>query len=352
MRTMGRFGRCMRALCKYGMIVFIGIAIYPFLKSSGNGSLVLAHIPYNFGHTVEINGLLGTRRPLHAVMRAFALRGGPLREKSPSFLQPPRFVVDWVLRFMSVSGAEFWGLFYPGLDQISNVTGCSMYLSPQKHWPKDLADEYFSGRKVFGILRDPYERLVAQFRGSLGKNYGGDWGEFRKVCDVNGGIKKGLKGYISAKDPFAFGCTFLPQAEYFDQPFGIQVPIDTREFPDSMNKVFMEHGYSHFVIDTDDLLHVTGCNEKWAADFDNETRGLIKEIYARDFKLLCEHFGYCDDDELACLPLVPEMCPAARTKCRDKSGKPATYHYGKMGPLIGEVTCNATWEPGSSGPPS
>merc|ERR1712183_349534 len=104
-----------------------------------------------------------------------------------------KYFADWILRIFAVNGAEYWGLFYPGLTEVSEVTGCHIYLTPQKHWPKALAAKYFGGnKKIFGILRDPYERLVAQFRGNIGKKYGGDWGEFRKVCDVNGGIKKGL----------------------------------------------------------------------------------------------------------------------------------------------------------------
>ena len=36
----------------------------------------------------------------------------------------------------------------------------------------------------FGVLRDPYERLVAQFRGSY-PGYGGDWGPERLTCEVD-----------------------------------------------------------------------------------------------------------------------------------------------------------------------
>ena len=51
------------------------------------------------------------------------------------------------------------------------------------------------------------------------------------------------------------------------------------------------------LIKTEDILHVRGWDHVWPGDFTNETRALVKQVYARDFDLLCRHFGYCDHDE-------------------------------------------------------
>ena len=61
--------------------------------------------------------------------------------------------------------AKLWGGVAPELQGLSDVTGCPMYFTPPKYWPGDLAKAYLGGKKVFGILRNPYERLVAMFRG-------------------------------------------------------------------------------------------------------------------------------------------------------------------------------------------
>eukprot|EP00913_Durusdinium_trenchii_P024188 g22710.t1 len=111
------------------------------------------------------------------------------------------------------------------------------------------------------ILRDPYERLVAQFRGTYRLEHP------ELLCDVDAGVKMMLQNYLAevqAGNPWAENCNYLPQAEFFDQPFGGTIFVDNRHFPDSMNE---------------------------------------------DFELLCKHFGYCDRNESICLKRVPEMCP-------------------------------------------
>ena len=45
---------------------------------------------------------------------------------------------------------------------------------------------------------------------------------------------------IQAGNPWAENCNYLPQAEFFDQPFGGTIFVDNRHFPDSMNEVFKE----------------------------------------------------------------------------------------------------------------
>ena len=60
-------------------------------------------------------------------------------------------------------------------------------------------------------------------------------------------------------------------------------------------------------------LLIKGCRgtkEVWPGDLSCDTKKLIREVYARDFELLCKHFGYCDAGENVCLTEVPEMCPS------------------------------------------
>jgi len=183
-----------------------------------------------------------------------------------------------------------------------------MYFTPQKYWPKHLAKKYFGDKTVFGLLRDPYERLIAMFRGDF-QGYGSfNNSRFMETCDVNGAVQEMMNLVIESNDPFASSCTFLPQAEYFDGPYGITLPVDNRKFPQSMNEVFEKHGY-HEIIKGENILHVNGCNNAWAGNLTAETKTLVKKVYARDFELLCKHFGYCDQDENTCIKGVYHMCP-------------------------------------------
>merc|ERR1712039_1071905 len=125
--------------------------------------------------------------------------------------------------------------------EISNITGCEMYFTPQKYWPKELLKKKFDGKVIFGMLRDPYERLIAQFRGNI-KGYGSGWDpEDHKACNVNAALKKAMKQLKIEKangNIFSSRCTYVPQADYFDGEYGIQVPVNNRAFPDTVHTLF------------------------------------------------------------------------------------------------------------------
>lgn len=274
-------------------------------SGGGDKSLVLMHIPFNFGHTIEKAALFGERYPILEVYSKymhFPEGGFGLAQHDISWEDVSK---------VQQKGGEPWGHFHPDLRVISKKTGCPMYFTPQKHWPTNLATKYFGNKTVFGMLRDPYERLVAMWRGGM-KGYGVSKGSKRLsdtfLCDVNRGVKMMLKEYIAAGSTHG-DCTMLPQAEYFEGPHAITLPVDNRKFPTSMNEVFRKHKYDNYHITTNNIFHVTDCENVWAKDLDAETRALVRQVYARDFKLLCKHFEYCNIEENTCIPEVPQMCP-------------------------------------------
>lgn len=263
-------------------------------------NLAFMHVPFNFGNTVETVAFFPPNTPF------------PAKHAYLSTLDGERFgvsenIASWedVNRIVPRDG-EVWGHLNPDLQGTLNRTGCPLYLSPQKHWPQNIAERYFGNKTVFGILRDPFERLVAQFRGGI-PGYGGQ-SSFLSSCDVNSAIKQKMKEFLQNGDVFMEGCTYVPQAEYFDPPFGITMPVDNFLFPESMNKVFKDNGYYNMHIEVNDIMHVRMCPNSWSADLDNETRSLVKQVYARDFDLLCTHFQYCDFTEDTCINGVPQMC--------------------------------------------
>lgn len=263
--------------------------------------LVFMHVPFNFGHTVEKIAAFRRSFARPFMLAVFVASGA---EAGNARWQAPWALVNMLKRPDGV----VWGKMNPDLQRRNKVSGCSDFYTPQKYWDPFLADHYFGNKTVIGMLRDPYERLVAMFRGDLA-GYGGGFGELRKTCDVNEGVKQAMQRYLASNDTFMDGCTYLPQAEYFDGPHGITIPVDNRRFPASLNQVFLEHGYPDMRIDPGEIEHVNGCNEKWAGDLAPDTRALVRQVYKRDFELLCEHFGYCDPEENTCLTGVPQMCP-------------------------------------------
>merc|ERR1719330_181806 len=89
------------------------------------------------------------------------------------------------VKSMMMKDGEQWGMMIPELSLTSPHTGCPTYLTPQRYWPKDLQHRYFGNRTIFGMLRDPYERLAAIFRGNVNEEYGGQFPQFIEKCDLN-----------------------------------------------------------------------------------------------------------------------------------------------------------------------
>lgn len=269
-------------------------------SSGGERDLAFLHVPYNGGHTME---------------KVAAFGNGP--QATAMFKQVMLGIADAAP--IRAPNGELWGAMYPGMLNMSSV-GCPMYLTPPEYWPQDLAQAYFGDKKVFGTLRDPYERLVAFFRGqeSRPSDYGGDFSQWFASCDVDSAIRHVLEEYLSASDPFAYACTYLPQVNYFGgefgnaSKFGITEAVDHRRSPLAQNEMLLRHGYD-FQIEIADQMHVSGCNEVWSAAFTPYTRDLIRQVYADDFKLICETFGHCEDGDV-CPICLPQMCPSNITK--------------------------------------
>lgn len=273
----------------------------PGALPTGLMGMSFVHVPFNFGNTVEMVAMFPKKATRRKKWEQYT------RDMDGDDAPVPVRAMSWegARKYME-PGSVAWGHLLPELTAASGFTGCPLYLTPQKYWPAELAGRYFGGRDRVGILRDPYEKLVAQFRGSFA-GYGGMAND-TEACRVNHAIKQKMRSLLKDGNMFADGCTFVPQAEYFDMPHGITHPIDNFRFPDSMNEYFKLHSYPVH-IETDDILHVTHCDDKWAGDLDMETRRLVQRFYARDFELLCKHFGYCDKTQNTCIARSPEMCP-------------------------------------------
>lgn len=271
----------------------------------GFRDLVFIHVPFNFGHTVEYMALFGAG-PTSLIKFASVLI-----ENTGSH----SLAMKWNNVYRQLGNdrknIEIWGAMNPVLLMESSI-GCPLYLTPPKFWPKNIAQAYFGQKRRFGLLRDPYERLVAMFRGDAGgetgAGYGGDFDEYVPNCDVDGAIKAMMQGALY-QNKYAHGCTFVPQYEYFEGDYGAEIAVDNRDFPFSLNRLFREHNYHNTMIEPHDCIHVSGCTETWTTALSDETKALVRQHYAKDFELICKVFGYCEENENTCLKYVPLMCP-------------------------------------------
>mmetsp|Transcript_82425 Transcript_82425/g.191474 ORF Transcript_82425/g.191474 Transcript_82425/m.191474 type:complete len:338 (-) Transcript_82425:95-1108(-) len=274
-------------------------------KAVPQHDLAFMHIPSTHGHTIEKVAMFRKNATMQDMISFVARKGGTLDKTT--------LPLTWTDVMTVVRGrdAEVWGRMSPQLQWTSNVTGCNLYHTPQKYWPERSARKYFRNMTVFGVLRDPYERLVALFRANP-DNFG-KYGKLRERCDVNSAIKNMMKKYIEGGDKFMEACALIPQAEYFEGPYGIKLAVDGRKFPSSVNELFKEHGYGSMQIESEDMLRPKECTNVWAGDLDMQTKKLVRDVYTRDFDLLCKQFGYCNPWESTCAEGVPELCPKKAT---------------------------------------
>lgn len=279
---------------------------------AGVRRLSFTHVPCNFGHTVENFGL------------------GPNHKSAAVSLSLVAPTYDWQVWIMNhvarARGGELWGMMHPAARPISEVTGCNLYYTPGKYWPAEAAKDYFGDRDIFAVLRDPYDKMVNEFRMQV---QGIDsaftalsrtevsWREghlerenltyrmWYSTCDVNAYLQEELNKVL-AGDRFRVNCHMLPQSEYVEQPYGATVFVDNRKFPDSLLELTKARGYSLALEETS--FHNWMCNNISAYSLTEETKRLIRKVYKSDFDLMCENFGYCDDRELFCMENLTRMC--------------------------------------------
>ncbi|CAJ1360787.1 unnamed protein product [Effrenium voratum] len=259
--------------------------------SVGGANLQFIHIPCTFGHTVEEAGA-----------------GGLLA----------------ALLNLEGHDAARWGELHPGLQGISKITGCNLFYTPPKYWPSETA-ELLRNQTLFSMLRDPYDRLANEFRMQVGntdsayllltrsdisaregnlEREGEEYQRFYRECDVNGYLQVELRKYL-AGDRFRGNCHLLPSSEFASTPYGPVEWIDERFIPDSFDRYMESHKAKPRMTMP---LHNVWCNDISAYSLNEETKQLIRQVYAADFELICKTFGHCDKEEMFCHENIPNMC--------------------------------------------
>jgi hypothetical protein len=284
----------------------------------GNKDLVFVNVPFNLGSSIAEAAAMGPHH--HSKHKEVGkVAKGHAGNRSTSRLPSGKVAAGqagWkMVHDMAQPNAPIWGAMHPDLQEETDY-GCPLFETPQQQWPEDEAHKYFNNKTVFGMLRDPYDRWVAAFRGlmntvtravpNLAK--GLDFDNDDMTCDVNAWTKLMLAE--PTLWPKAVACKLQPQVSFFEGPHKITLPVDFRKFPDSANRLFKTHGYDNIDMDPNRLTHTTGCDNTWAGDLDDVSKDLIHHYYRRDFDLVCKLLGHCSKHENVCATGVPGACPA------------------------------------------
>lgn len=140
------------------------------VRKSGTSkrNLAFVHIPFNFGHTVERVAMFRpnvSNKQVENYVISMGGWGGTFGVRPTGKMSVPKDTLNFSEDLRP--NGESWGHFADDLQLKSPTTGCDLYYTPQKYWPIEVAERYFGGKKIFGLLRDPFERLVSIFRGQV-----------------------------------------------------------------------------------------------------------------------------------------------------------------------------------------
>lgn len=280
--------------------------------------MALIHVPGNFGGCLEKAGMKVNSMQFNSMQSMFLAHNKKLENN--------------YLRTVMGKGAQIWGAMNFDLREINDITKCDTFYTPQKYWSMKLRNKFLTNRKVFGILRDPYDRIVNIFRSeAMGQNHFFQSNtrtavSFREgtmerespmymkwyvTCDVNAWIEAEFARYqdstTGSRAHFRSNCHLLPQAEYFKGDDSITIPIDARKLPQSFNDVMDANNIDVHLSEPE---QASVCPIS-AWHLTEKSRQLIRDFYREDFELLCKHFGYCDDRELTCMRGIRGMCDGA-----------------------------------------
>jgi len=203
--------------------------------------------------------------------------------------------------------AQLWGHASPMLRATSQVTGCILADTPPNDWPEMFAKKYMDNKIAFGVLQDPYTRIVDFF-----KSHPRVFATETETCDVDTAVEKSLGRWTSG-DKYELNCGLIPQSEYFDGKYGAKLAIDGRNLTGSLHETMQKHGFDFNKNGFADLMarrqKIGGkCQHLWAGSLSNYSKKLVKVVYENDFKLLCSKFNYCDNDETPCLDKLSGAC--------------------------------------------
>jgi len=155
----------------------------------------------------------------------------------------------------------------------------------------------YEGRELFVTTRSPYDRLVSEYTwlmqaGQNNRSALSDWQLIseKPLCSpagLNNMVKKALAGYIKG-ERWRFDCHLIPQSEYIWDTHGRQLCSDIirlSDLPEAFNTLMEKKGLNARMSPQKGNSFHHLCNLT-SADLFDDTKVLIQQVYADDFRKL------------------------------------------------------------------
>jgi hypothetical protein len=170
----------------------------------------------------------------------------------------------------------------------------------KQHVPPQFLPEIYNGKETFCVVRDPYSRMVSQFRFLMIHTA---WNQQACTADVmNQALLEDLTA-VKKENPYIADCHYLTQSSYV---YGIDPGTAAPVFKDEKHRsckhvlhlehlstefeaLTNSHGYPYELRKKNKAQGTLGpkdCSHLKKEHLSPEVRGLIEDIFAEDFKRL------------------------------------------------------------------
>jgi hypothetical protein len=166
---------------------------------------------------------------------------------------------------------------------------CQHFHTPPAYWPSDAAQTTFSGS--FCVSRDPYDRIVSEFKWQVVKNWNG---LTEKDCDaesLNDFVLGMLSAYLDGSR-YDLDCHLLPQSEHIWGPDGHKWCDEILRLED------LDTTFDDFMKSSGCPVHLVGhANESphtctvSSTDLNAISMALVEKVYSDDFEKLGYQMG-------------------------------------------------------------
>ena len=166
-----------------------------------------------------------------------------------------------------------WGRFNDDLKNYTDFNECTYWHTPPSKFNKN---SYYNLNKTFCVYRDPYERIVSEFK------YRNNSKTLKKE-DLNNWIQNDLPNLFKQK--YLKNCHIIPQYDFIFDENGnktCDIILDFDNLNNDFNNLMKDYNYN---VKLNNLKLNSSNSNLTVNDLDENSKKIINKLYKDDFKI-------------------------------------------------------------------
>ena len=206
------------------------------------------------------------------------LRSFFIKKQKVSFLHIPKNAGTYIEKVGKENGYE-WGIYNKTTQKEKSNINCTHWHVPPKYM-KGVGKDYYKNSSTFCVLRNPYERIISEFK-------------YINRGNKENVTKENLNKYIHKlpeiikKNKFSQDCHLLPQYEYIYDDYGNRICDHILDFDNLGRDINALNSYYKLGLTKIDhsKKNTTSFSKLNKNDLDEKSLQIIKQLYKKDFEL-------------------------------------------------------------------